>query len=84
ENRFGAEALGDLVATVHPWFYYLQRHQFTYERRKASQAYVSPNEGDFYYAGAFFGGRADMMHRLTKVCEEGVNIDKSNNIEAVW
>lgn len=84
ENRFGAEALGELVAAIHPWFYYVQRHQFPYERRKASQAYVPPEEGDFYYAGAFFGGHVDVVHRLTRLCEENLNIDKNNSIEAAW
>ncbi|XP_076138497.1 globoside alpha-1,3-N-acetylgalactosaminyltransferase 1-like [Alosa pseudoharengus] len=84
ENRFGAEAFGELVAAIHPWYYDAGRNQFPYERRIASQAYVPPGEGDFYYGGALYGGHVDVVYRLTSTCEEQLNIDKQNSIEAAW
>ncbi|KAL2078331.1 hypothetical protein ACEWY4_026016 [Coilia grayii] len=84
ENHFGAEALGELVGSLHPWYYYLTRNQFTNERRPASRAHVPDTEGDFYYIGALYGGSVDAVYRLTKTIEQQLNIDKQNNIEAVW
>lgn len=84
ENRFGTEAFSELVAAIHPWFFDYKRNQFPYERRKTSQAYVPPEQGDFYYGGALYGGHVDMVYRLTRACEDQLNIDKQNNIEAVW
>ena len=55
-GRWGTETLGELVAVLHFGFYTAERGEFTYERRPASTAYMAPDEGDYYYAGAFFGG----------------------------
>uniref|UniRef100_A0A674CT86 Globoside alpha-1,3-N-acetylgalactosaminyltransferase 1 (FORS blood group) n=1 Tax=Salmo trutta TaxID=8032 RepID=A0A674CT86_SALTR len=61
--RWGAESLGRLVAVIHPWFYQATRDLFTYERRPASTAYIPMDEGDYYYAGAVFGGSVeDVSH----------------------
>ncbi|XP_069054947.1 globoside alpha-1,3-N-acetylgalactosaminyltransferase 1-like [Lepisosteus oculatus] len=83
-ERVGAEVLGELVAALHPWFYYFDRDQFTYERRLASAAYVPQGQGDFYYQAAVFGGLVDDVYRLVKTCEENLVVDKRNDIEAAW
>ncbi|XP_043084731.1 globoside alpha-1,3-N-acetylgalactosaminyltransferase 1-like [Puntigrus tetrazona] len=82
--RWGAESLGRLVGTIHPWLYDTPRDQFTYERRPESQAYIPAGEGDYYYAGAVFGGSLEDVHHLTKTCREKLSIDAANSIEAVW
>ncbi|XP_050974161.1 globoside alpha-1,3-N-acetylgalactosaminyltransferase 1 [Labeo rohita] len=83
-GRWGAESLGRLVGVIHPWFYNFQRNQFTYERRPESLAYIPAGEGDYYYAGAAFGGTLEDVLNLTKTCREHLNIDAANSIEALW
>uniref|UniRef100_A0A8C1MD16 Globoside alpha-1,3-N-acetylgalactosaminyltransferase 1-like n=1 Tax=Cyprinus carpio TaxID=7962 RepID=A0A8C1MD16_CYPCA len=83
-GRWGAETLGRLVGVIHPWFFDAPRSQFTYERRPESKAYIPVEEGDYYYAGAAFGGSLEDVHHLTKTCREQLNIDAANSIEAVW
>ncbi|XP_062380789.1 globoside alpha-1,3-N-acetylgalactosaminyltransferase 1-like isoform X2 [Sardina pilchardus] len=84
ESRFGAEAFGELVATIHNGWYLTGRNELPYERRTASQAYVPKGQGDFYYGGALYGGHVDVVHRLTSTCEEQLSIDKQKSIEAAW
>ncbi|XP_071187603.1 globoside alpha-1,3-N-acetylgalactosaminyltransferase 1-like isoform X4 [Salvelinus alpinus] len=82
--RWGAESLGRLVAVIHPWLYQATRDQFTYERRPASTAYIPMDEGDYYYAGAVFGGSVEDVYTLTKVCRKQLEEDARNSIEAAW
>ncbi|XP_052459450.1 globoside alpha-1,3-N-acetylgalactosaminyltransferase 1-like [Carassius gibelio] len=83
-GRWGVESLGRLVGVIHPWLFDAPRDRFTYERRPESQAYIPAGEGDFYYAGAAFGGLLEDVHQLTKTCREKLLIDAANSIEAVW
>ncbi|KAJ7997403.1 hypothetical protein DPEC_G00228620 [Dallia pectoralis] len=83
-GRVGPEALGKLVAAIHPWFYNLPRNQFTYERREISTAYIPQDQGDFYYQANIFGGAMEDVHRLTKTCRENLEMDKSVGVEAAW
>ncbi|XP_037060556.1 histo-blood group ABO system transferase 1 isoform X1 [Peromyscus leucopus] len=83
-DHVGVEILSALFGTLHPGFYRSSREAFTYERRPQSQAYIPRDEGDFYYAGGFFGGSVLEVHHLTKACHEAMVQDKANGIEAVW
>ncbi|XP_006871614.1 PREDICTED: histo-blood group ABO system transferase-like [Chrysochloris asiatica] len=83
-DHVGVEILSSLFGTLHPGFFGHSRQSFTYERRALSQAYISQDEGDFYYIGALFGGTVQEVYRLTKACHEAIMTDKGNNIEAVW
>ena len=83
-GRWGTETLGKLVAALHPWFYTEERGRFTYERSPASTAYMGPNEGDFYYGGAFFGGELPFVHRLVSTCRHNFDLDAVMGIEAEW
>ncbi|KAM6170131.1 histo-blood group ABO system transferase [Rhynchocyon petersi] len=83
-DHVGMEILSSLFATLHPGFYAAQRQAFTYERRPQSQAYIPRDEGDFYYAGGFFGGSVLEVYRLTKTCHQAMVEDHTNHIEAVW
>uniref|UniRef100_A0A8D0HF56 ABO, alpha 1-3-N-acetylgalactosaminyltransferase and alpha 1-3-galactosyltransferase n=1 Tax=Sphenodon punctatus TaxID=8508 RepID=A0A8D0HF56_SPHPU len=83
-DQVGVEILSDLFGTLHPGFYGARRQSFTYERRSISQAVIPRDEGDFYYAGGFFGGTVIEVYKLTKRCHEGIMMDKDNGIEAIW
>uniref|UniRef100_A0A8C1T9E8 Globoside alpha-1,3-N-acetylgalactosaminyltransferase 1-like n=1 Tax=Cyprinus carpio TaxID=7962 RepID=A0A8C1T9E8_CYPCA len=83
-GHWGVESLGRLVGVIHPWLFDTSRDRFTYERRPKSQAYIPAGEGDYYYAGAAFGGSLENVHNLTKTCREQMSIDVANSIEAVW
>ncbi|KAI5630344.1 globoside alpha-1,3-N-acetylgalactosaminyltransferase 1 [Silurus asotus] len=82
--HWGAESLGDLVGVLHAWLFSMSRHQFTYERRPESQAYIPIDAGDYYYGGAVIGGRLDKVLRLVKTCRMQLDRDRANKIEAVW
>ncbi|KAL0994825.1 hypothetical protein UPYG_G00127620 [Umbra pygmaea] len=83
-GRVGPEALGKLVAAIHPWFYWYTHNQFPYERRSISTAYIPLDQGDFYYQANIFGGAMEDIHRLTKTCREHLEVDKSVGVEALW
>ncbi|KAM9226335.1 histo-blood group ABO system transferase-like [Dugong dugon] len=83
-DHVGVEILSSLFGTLHPSFYGFSRLDFTYERRPQSQAYISKDEGDFYYIGALFGGSVQEVYRLTKACHEAMMVDQANDIEAIW
>ncbi|XP_007194460.2 histo-blood group ABO system transferase isoform X1 [Balaenoptera acutorostrata] len=83
-DHVGVEILAPLFGTLHPGFYRGDRQSFTYERRPLSQAYIPRDEGDFYYAGGFFGGSVPEVYRLTMACHQAMMADQANGIEAVW
>ncbi|KAL8174632.1 UNVERIFIED_CONTAM: hypothetical protein K2H54_050286 [Gekko kuhli] len=83
-DHVGVEILSDVFGTIHPAFYPYERTRFTYERRPESEAFIPQDEGDFYYAGGFFGGTVAEVHKLTKKCHEAIMADKNKSMEAVW
>ncbi|XP_039618493.1 globoside alpha-1,3-N-acetylgalactosaminyltransferase 1-like isoform X2 [Polypterus senegalus] len=83
-HHWGAEVLGSLVAAIHPGYYKVHRSVFPYERRSTSTAYVPIDQGDFYYAGAMFGGYVKNVLRLTEACHAALLTDRLNAIEAAW
>ncbi|XP_066436214.1 histo-blood group ABO system transferase-like [Eleutherodactylus coqui] len=83
-DEVGVEILSDVFGTLHPRYFRAPRERFTYERRKASAAYIPPDEGDFYYAGGYFGGTVEEVYMLTSFCHSEMMTDKGNNIEAIW
>ncbi|XP_032163194.1 histo-blood group ABO system transferase isoform X1 [Mustela erminea] len=83
-DQVGVEILSPLFGTLLPSFFRAARESFTYERRPQSQAYIPRDEGDFYYAGGFFGGSVAEVLRLTSACHQAMVVDQANGIEAVW
>uniref|UniRef100_A0ACB8F1S2 Uncharacterized protein n=1 Tax=Sphaerodactylus townsendi TaxID=933632 RepID=A0ACB8F1S2_9SAUR len=83
-DHIGVEILSELTGTIHPGFFAAGRQAFTYERRSISEAYIPPEEGDFYYAGGFFGGTVPEVYKLTKKCHEAIMVDKNKSVEAIW
>ncbi|XP_078502273.1 histo-blood group ABO system transferase-like isoform X2 [Lissotriton helveticus] len=80
----GVEILSERFGTLHPGFYRGQRPDFTYERRPQSEACIPGDEGDFYYAGGFFGGSVREVNQLTRQCHKAMMRDKERGIEAIW
>ncbi|XP_042103947.1 histo-blood group ABO system transferase isoform X2 [Ovis aries] len=83
-DHVGVEILAPLFGTLHPVFYAADRQSFTYERRPLSRAYIPRDEGDFYYAGGFFGGSVPEVYRLTTACHQAMAADQAQGIEAIW
>jgi len=83
-DTIGNEILGNLVGTIHPCFYNKPRSQFTYENRLESQCYIGPNEGLYYFAGAFCGGSRKTFLLMAETCKKMINIDLKNGISPVW
>ncbi|XP_034968466.1 globoside alpha-1,3-N-acetylgalactosaminyltransferase 1 [Zootoca vivipara] len=84
QNPWGPETLGEMVAVIHPGYYKVSRRAFPYERRTASMAYISQEEGDFYYGGAAFGGLVKNVYEFTRACHMAILADKANGIVAAW
>ncbi|XP_031747414.1 histo-blood group ABO system transferase isoform X2 [Xenopus tropicalis] len=84
QDHVGVEILSDVFGTLHPAFFVKGRDKFTFERRPESQAYIPEDEGDFYYAGGYFGGKVEEVYKLTNHCHHAMLTDKANNIEAIW
>jgi len=80
----GEEILGDLVAVIHPSFFNKNNQEFTYERNQNSCAYIPNGHGKNYYAGGFNGGTPEKFLQMSKTISNNIDIDKQNNIIAVW
>ncbi|XP_024066179.2 globoside alpha-1,3-N-acetylgalactosaminyltransferase 1 isoform X2 [Terrapene carolina triunguis] len=83
-NPWGVETLGEMVAAIHPGYYNVPRSQFPYERRSSSTAFIPDSQGDFYYAGAVFGGLLKQVYEFTRACHMTILADKANGIMAAW
>ncbi len=73
-----------LVATLHPGFYNKNRKKFTYENNKKSIAFISKDQGQYYFAGGLNGGKATYFIEAMKVMRDNVDTDKKNGIVAKW
>ncbi len=80
-DTVGEEIFGDRVATQHPGFV---NKRGTYETRAISTAYVKRNEGQYYFAGGFYGGSAQEFLKMNKTMVENIQKDLTKNIIAVW
>lgn len=78
----GEEILSDLVATLHPELYGMQRHAFPYEKEESSTAYVEEGEGDYYYTSELYGGLVSEMHSLARACSILILQDQANGMMA--
>ncbi|XP_071987738.1 N-acetyllactosaminide alpha-1,3-galactosyltransferase-like isoform X2 [Engystomops pustulosus] len=81
---YGPETLGDLVAQLHSGYYLASREEFPYERSPFSEAFIPPGDGAFYYHGAVYGGKPNLLLNLTSRCLRGILRDKNIGVEAIW
>ena len=73
-----------LVVCKHPGFFDKKRCEFTYTTNPKSLAYVDPTEGSCYFMGGLNGGKKNEYLALIDELEKRVEIDKSNNVMALW
>uniref|UniRef100_H0XIV6 Alpha 1,3-galactosyltransferase 2 n=2 Tax=Otolemur garnettii TaxID=30611 RepID=H0XIV6_OTOGA len=83
-GTFGPEALAESVAQLHAWHYRWPLRLLPFERDERSAAALAPDEGDFYYHAAVFGGSVAALQRLTAHCARGLEQDRARGLEARW
>ena len=84
-DKVGDEVLGDLVATMHPYQSFYPKGDRSYDRNPKSLAYVAPgDEGQYYYAGGFNGGKTKEFLKMSEVIADRVTKDLENDIIALW
>ena len=80
-GTIGDEILGDRVNVLHPYFV---GKRGTPETRIKSTAYISPRQPMRYFAGGFQGGSSACFLSMAESIHERIEIDKQNEITAVW
>lgn len=83
-GAFGPEVLAESVAQLHAWHYHWPRRLLPYERDARSAAALAPDDGDFYYHAAVFGGSVAALRGLTAHCARGLQRDRERGLEARW
>jgi len=73
-----------LVGVNHPGYFDKPNYLFPYERNPKSSFYIPYQFGKFYYQGCFNGGRTIDFMNMSKILEEKIDIDLSNNIIPIW
>lgn len=79
-SYIGEEVLGNLTAVPHDIF--LGRRG-TYETSLNSLACVKPNEGSYYFSGAFIGGKTKSFLEMSESIKSTIDADLKNNIIAL-
>lgn len=77
----GDEILGNLVGTQHPGFVGMRG---SYETNSLSKACVHPNEGAYYFAGGFYGGKKRNFFKLLKTTIRNIDADFKRDFIAEW
>lgn len=80
-NEVGSEILAERVATLHPGFI---GRRGSYETNPHSLAYVSMEEGDYYFAGGFYGGTAKELLNIARVNAARIDEDLNRGVIAIW
>ena len=83
-DEVGSEILGDRVATRHPGYSLPEHLREDYDRNPLSKACVGWHEGEYYFAGGFYGGSKGEMVRLLLTCSAQIRDDLSRNVIAKW
>ena len=84
-GKVGDEVLGDLVATMHPYQSFYPKGDRSYDRNPNSFAYVpSGEEGEYYYAGGFNGGKTECFLEMAEVLANRVTKDLVKGVIALW
>lgn len=73
-----------LVGVNHPCFFDKTKNTFPYERNSKSIFYIPYESGYFYYQGCFNGGRTKDFMDMSKILEEKIDLDLTNDIIPIW
>ena len=85
EDMVGTEILENLVGTLHVGYYLSPRASYTYDNNPLSTAYINKSEGEYYFAGAFFGGCRNAIIQMAEMIERNVKKDlKEHHYIALW
>jgi histo-blood group ABO system transferase len=80
-DEVGSEILGERVATQHPGFVSMRG---SYETNPLSKACIKDDEGEYYFAGGFYGGTAKEVIFLARTNADAIDDDLKHGIIAVW
>ena len=80
-DHVGDEILSERVATQHPGFV---NQRGSYETNSFSTAYIASHEGNYYFAGGFYGGTATEFLNIARVNIDHIKKDLEQNYIAVW
>ena len=75
KDNVSEEILEYLVATLHAAHYDGSRENFPYDTNPKSAAFISDSEGEYYYAGGFFGGCRDAVIRMAETVNRNLHRD---------
>lgn len=73
-----------LIGAIHPCYYNKSKEEYIYDRNSTSTAYMSKEDGDNYYMGAFNGGKAEAFIKLIQTLTRNIEIDEEVNYIALW
>lgn len=83
-DTVGDEILGERVATQHPGFCLPFNRHDDYERNTFSTAAISEGEGEYYFAGGFYGGTVSEFLKMAKICTDNILTDLVHDVIAKW
>ena len=73
-----------IAVTLHPGYYGNTRSCYPYEKNGMSEARILPEQGEYYVAGGFNGGRTKDFLSMCRELAGAVKRDLDNGIIAVW
>jgi histo-blood group ABO system transferase len=80
-SNVSSKILSTSVATLSPGFV---NQRGSYETNPLSCACVLPTEGEHYFAGGFYGGKASEVLKLCQINSDNIDRDLRRGIIAVW
>jgi histo-blood group ABO system transferase len=80
-DTVGSEVLSKRVATLHYGFI---GRRGTYEKDSRSTAYIGHDEGKYYFAGGFYGGKRKEFITMIRTLLCAIEHDLAHDIIAVW
>ena len=85
EDMVDTEILENLVGTLHVHYYLSSRASYTYDNNPLSTAYIHKSEGEYYFAGGFFGGCRNAIIQMAETIVRNVKKDlKEYHYIALW
>lgn len=73
-----------LIFALQPHMFHLKINNFTYERNPMSSAYITYNDGKYYFTGAFNGGEVKSYIKMCETISKNIKDDLENKIIALW